>query len=409
MDAVPEPVASKPSKSGRMVRGVATLLIFAIGIFIGRYLIPAGALPENSPLRFVTVEEGKRQLIFPTFWEAWDGLHEKFIGALDEEELYYGAVAGMIRAAEDPYTVFANPTDTKQFEETIEGSFSGVGIEIGLRQGLITVIAPLDGSPAQQAGIREGDIIVAIDHKPLAPEATIDEVVNQIRGEQGTKVGLTVVHKDARETSDIDITRDRIEIESVKYEQQGNIAVISITSFNGDTSSRFTTTARAAVKANSAGVIIDMRNNPGGFLQTSVEIASRFLSQDLVVVSERGKTTKDYKAEGNPILKDIPVVVLVNGGSASASEILAGALHDHLQAPIVGTKTFGKGSVQEFLKLKDGSSLRVTVAKWFTPNGRNINDEGIEPTNAVEQNQETDVDEQMDKAKEELHKLISPT
>lgn len=406
MDTAPESVSAKPPKNGRAVRAVATLLIFAIGIFIGRYLVPAGVLPENSPLRFVTVEEGKRQLIFPTFWEAWDGLHEKYTGTLDEEKLYYGAVAGMIRAADDPYTVFADPNETKQFEETIEGSFSGVGIEIGLRSGLVTVIAPLEGSPAQQAGVREGDIIVAIDHKPLTPESTIDEVVNQIRGEQGTKVVLTVVHKDASETSDIEITRNRIEIESVKYEQQGDVTVINITNFNGDTSARFTTAARAAQRAGSKGVIIDLRNNPGGFLQTSVEIASRFLSPDLVVVSERGKETKDYKAEGNPVLKDIPVVVLVNGGSASASEILAGALHDHLQAPIVGTKTFGKGSVQEFLKLKDGSSLRVTVAKWFTPNGRNINDEGIEPTVAVEQNQETDADEQMDKAKEELQKLI---
>ncbi len=387
-------------------RTVATVLVLCIGVFIGRYLIPAGSTLNHSPLRFVAVEEGKRQLIFPTFWEAWDNVHEKFINPVDDEKLFYGAVAGMIRAAEDPYTVFANPTETKRFEETIEGSFSGVGIEIGLRTGLITVIAPLEGSPAQQAGIREGDVIVAIDHKPVHPDATLDEIVNQIRGERGTTVVLTVVHKDARETTDIEMTRDRIEIESVKYKQDGMVAVIGITSFNGDTSTRFTTAARAAVKAKTAGVIIDLRNNPGGFLQSSVEIASRFLAADQVVVSERGKTTKDYTAEGNAILQGIPTVVLVNGGSASASEILAGALHDHLQTPLIGTKTFGKGSVQEFLKLKDGSSMRVTVAKWFTPNGRNINDEGIEATVVVEQNQETDVDEQMDKAREELQKLI---
>lgn len=394
------------TKRAYLVRFATALLIFAIGIFIGRYLVPAGALPAASPLRFVTVEEGKRQLIFPTFWEAWDGLHEKFIGPLDEEKLYYGAVAGMIRAADDPYTVFADPVDTKQFEETIEGSFSGVGIEIGLRNGVVTVIAPLEGSPAQLAGIREGDIIAAIDRQPLTPDATLDEVVHQIRGERGTTVVLTVVHKDARETSDIAITRDRIEIESVRYALDGDYAIISITSFNGDTAGRFTSAARQALKDKVRGVILDLRGNPGGFLQTAVEVSSRFVAPDAVVVAERGKTTKEYKAEGNPILRELPVVVLVNGGSASASEIVAGALHDHLQAPIVGVRTFGKGSVQEFLKLKDGSSLRVTVAKWFTPHGRNINDEGIEPTVVLEQNMDTDTDEQMDRAKEELRKLI---
>lgn len=383
------------------------LLMLLVGLFVGRYVVPAGVLPPHSPLRFVAVEEGKRQLIFPTFWEAWDTLHEKFISEVDDERLYYGAVAGMIQAANDPYTVFADPLETKRFEETIEGSFFGVGIEIGLRTGLVTVIAPLEGSPAQQAGVQAGDVIVAVDHKPLNPETTLDEVVNQIRGERGAVVTLTVVHKDARETSDIEITRDRIEIESVKYEQDGSVAVITITNFNGDTSTRFTTAARQALKDNASGVIIDLRNNPGGFLQTAVEIASRFLTAGQVVVSERGKETKEYTAEGNALLQGIPTVVLVNGGSASASEILAGALHDQAGAPIVGTKTFGKGSVQEFLKLRDGSSMRVTVAKWFTPNGRNINDEGIEPSIVMEQDQDTDTDEQMERAKEELAKILT--
>ncbi|MEX1997612.1 MAG: S41 family peptidase [Candidatus Andersenbacteria bacterium] len=405
----PVPIILKTSRRAQVARRLGVVvLILGLGIFIGRYIVPATPFGPNSPLRFVRVEEGNRQLVFPTFWEAWDKLHEKYIdtGELQDEDLYYGAVAGMIRAAGDPYTVFADPEATKQFEETIEGSFSGIGVEIGLRTGLVTVITPLQGSPAQQAGIREGDIIVAIDHKPLTPESSLDEIVTQIRGERGTKVVLTVIHKDDRETQDIEIRRDRIEVESVKAQQEGDIAILTITSFNGDTAERFTTAVRGALQAGVRGVIVDVRNNPGGFLQSAVEIASRFVPAGSVVVSEKGSVTKDYTAEGNALLEALPVVVMVNGGSASASEILAGALHDHRQAPIVGTKTFGKGSVQEFLKLRDGSSLRITVAKWFTPRGRNINEEGIEPTITIEQNHDTEEDEQLIRAREELQRQL---
>lgn len=388
-------------------RSVALIVVFIAGLFLGRYALPASNAHRESVLNFVGVEQGQRQIIFPTFWEAWDTLHDKYIGELSEEELFYGAVAGMVRAAGDPYTVFAPPDETKQFEETIEGSFSGVGVEIGMRNGLVTVIAPLEGSPAQQAGVRAGDVVVAVDKQPLSPESSLDEVVTKIRGERGTKVVLTVVHEEAGQTTDIEIVRNTIEIESVKYQQVGEVAIITVTNFNGDTATRFNTAVRQAVEAGTRGVVVDVRNNPGGYLQSAVEIASRFLTEDAVVVSEKGNANHDYKAEGNAQLAGIPVVVLINGGSASASEILAGALHDHLNAPLVGEKTFGKGSVQEFIKLDDGSSLRVTVAKWFTPKGRNINEEGIAPTVEIKQDIETDIDEQLEKAKEELGRLMT--
>ena len=383
-------------------------VVLAIGVFIGRYVVPVSG-SDLGPLKYVTVNEGQRELIFPTFWEAKDELENKFIGDLDEESLFYGAVRGMVAAAKDPYTVFSDPSATKQFEENIEGSFSGVGIEIGLRQNLVTVIAPLSGSPAEQAGVRTGDIVIAVDKKPITPDATLDQVVESIRGPKGTKVTLTVLHKDEGAPIDIAVVRETIEVESVKLTIENGIAHLIITSFNSDTASRFTTAARQIKDQNVRGIILDVRNNPGGFLQSAVDIGSRFLPTGTVIVSERGKETTDYQAKGNPVLGDIPVVVLVNEGSASASEILAGALHDKGGATLVGHKTFGKGSVQEFIKLDDGSSLRVTVAKWFTPNGVNINENGIEPDLIVDNKPDTPEDEQLQKAQEEIAKLTGGT
>ncbi len=391
----------------RWLRASALLLLFSFGLFIGRYVVPAGELGELSKLNFVTVDQqGDRQLIFPTFWEAWDSLHKNFIGDLSDKKLFYAAVGGMVAGAGDPYTVFSPPDETKQFEQTIEGSFGGVGVEIGVKDGAVTVVAPVAGSPAERAGVREGDIIGAVDGKPLTADTTVDEVVRQIRGENGQPVKLTVLRKGASEPQDITIVRDTIEIESVKLKVKDGVGVINITNFNSDTSTRFNNAAREAIQAKVKGIIVDLRNNPGGFLQGAVDIASRFLDKGLVVVSEKGKMNKEYKASGNPILRGIPVVVLVNGGSASASEILAGALLDNLKSPVIGVKTFGKGSVQEFMKLNDGSSLRVTVAKWFTPSGRSIAEQGIEPTVVVEQNRETEADEQLDRAMEELRKMM---
>lgn len=385
---------------------VVGALILSLGLFIGRYLWPAREL-QYSPLQFVTVEDGQRQLIFPTFWEAWDKLHANFINALDDQELYYGAVAGMVRAADDPYTVFSPPAETKQFEETIQGSFSGIGIEIGMRNGLVHVIAPLAGSPAERAGVREGDVIIAVDDEKLTAETSLDEVVRQIRGELGQTVKLTVAREGESEPLELSIVRGTISIESIRLQIQEGLAHLAITNFNGDTADQFATAAQEIVEQKVRGIILDMRGNPGGFLDAAVDIASQFLDKGTLVVSEKGKANKDYQARGGATLAGLPVVVLVNGGSASASEIVAGALQDQLKAPVLGMKTFGKGSVQEFLKLSDGSSLRVTVAKWYTPSGRSINEEGIEPTIIVEQNRDTAEDEQLLRAREELLKIIS--
>lgn len=394
MDASPGLPVTPPKR----FRGLIIILVLAAGILIGRYVVPA-----NGPLAPRVVEKnGQRQMVFPTFWEAWDKLHDNFINPLDDEKLFYGAVEGLVEGAGDPYTVFADPDETKLFDESLQGSFSGIGIEIGVRNDVITVIAPLDGSPAKKAGIREEDIIIAVDKKPITGDMTLDQVVRQIRGPKGTSVTLTIARKDEEATLDFTMTRDTIEVESVKLKMDGEIAEIEITNFNGDTATRFANMAKQVKREGKRGIILDLRGNPGGYLESAVQVSSQFLDSGTLVVTEKGKQDKEHNAKGAPLLKGIPVVVLVNKGSASASEIVAGALQDQLKVPIVGTQTFGKGSVQVFEKLKDGSSMRITVAKWFTPSGRSISDQGIEPTVKVEQDFDTEEDEQLNRAKEEL-------
>lgn len=369
------------------------LLVFFGGLLLGRYILPQTALP-SQPL--------PRELVFPTFWEAWDVLHEHFNGSLGEQKLYYGAVEGMVRAAGDPYTVFADPAATKQFSETLSGSFSGIGIEIGLQNGVITVIAPLKGSPAESAGLKTKDVIIAVDKKPITGDISLDEVVRQIRGPKGSTVTLTVYHEGSKEPVDITITRDTIEVTSVTLEIKEGIAHIIIANFNSDTPARFGAAIRQIQRAKASGIILDLRGNPGGFLEGAVSVASRFLPEQALIVSEKGRENQEYKSDGSHPLLNIPTVVLVDAGSASASEIVAGALGDVRHTPIIGSKTFGKGSVQEFIKLNDGSSLRVTVAKWFTPNGQSINEQGITPTIEIQNDPATETDEVLERAMKEL-------
>ncbi len=395
-DALPPAPAGRRNK--RAITGGIFLLV---GILIGRYLLPLE--PAASPVwQWSNLTKENRQLVFPTFWEAWDQLHANFLTNLDDRNLFYGAISGMVQASGDPYTVFSDPEETKQFEQTLRGHFSGIGVEIGLKNGLVTVIAPLAGSPADAAGVLEGDIIVAVDDEALTADMALDDVVQRIRGPLGEPVKLTIVRQGSQETQDISIVRNTITIESVKMTIADGIAHITISSFNGDTVEQFTKLAQQAATSNLTGIILDVRGNPGGFLQSAVDIASFFLDPGTLVVSEKGRQETQYKARGGPILRQIPTVMLVNEGSASASEILAGALQDQLDIKIVGSKTFGKGSVQELIGLKDGSSLRVTVAKWFTPDGRSINDEGIQPDISIESDRQTDNDEQLERARQEL-------
>ena len=321
---------------------------------------------------------------FGLFWQVWDRLHERFVGQkqLDSQKLVYGAISGMVAAAGDPYTVFFEPVTSKKFQEEVSGSFSGVGMEIGRRDDLITVIAPLKDSPAMRAGVLAGDIVVKVDDADSAGW-TVEEAVNRIRGKKGTTVHLTLFREGVEDYLELSIVRDNIKISAVEWKMlDDHIAYLQIMSFNANVDSEFERAARELTAAGATRLIVDVRNNPGGLLGSAVNLAGWFLKPDSLVVSERFSdgTQEELRSDGSGKLASIPTVVLINGGSASAAEILAGALHDVRHLELVGEQSFGKGSVQQLEDFYNGSSLKVTVAKWFTPNGVSISDTGIQPT-----------------------------
>ncbi len=346
------------------------------------------------------------------FWEAYNTLKEKYIdtGKFDSSQMIYGAISGMVKALDDPYTVFLNPEDAKIFEEDVSGEFQGVGIEIAIRDNQLTVIAPLDGTPAQRAGLRAGDKIFEVDGVSTA-NITIDKAVKMIRGPRGSEVCLTIYREEWAGTKEIRIIRDVIKIPSVTLEFKGDdIAYIKIHHFSGTAGNDFADTASKVLSSSAQKIILDLRNNPGGYLHIAQNIAGWFIEKGQIVTIEDfgGKQkAKEYKAKGPSKFLSFPVVVLINKGSASGSEILAGALRDNRGILLIGEKTFGKGTVQELIKLREGS-LKVTVAKWFTPKGDQITDNGLDPDIKVEmteQDFEQGKDPQLDMAIEILKKL----
>lgn len=344
---------------------------------------------------------------FGLYWEAWDAIKSNYVekNILKDKELFYGSLKGLAQATKDPYTVFMDPKETKEFSDDLAGTFEGIGAEIGMRNEIVTVIAPLDGMPAQKAGLRAGDKIYAIDSK-TAIGLTVDEAVKKIRGKKGTKVVLTII-RGVEKPRDLTITRDLIIVKSVKTEMRADgIFVIKISNFNDDTESLFNQAVNQILLKNPKGIVLDLRNNPGGYLETAVSLASEWIEAGPIVAEQfNGNRRNEYPANGRARLKNIPTVVLVNGGSASASEILAGALRDYKKATMLGETTFGKGSVQTIRDLSDGSSLKVTVAKWLTPAGDFINDKGIKPEIEVKMTTsdiEKNLDPQFNKALEIL-------
>lgn len=343
------------------------------------------------------------------FWEAWNLITEKYVdpSKVDKNKMLYGAISGMVKSLGDPFSSFMNPEESQQFSNDMQGTFEGIGTEIGLKNDILTIIAPIDGTPADQAGLKAGDMILKIDDA-VTTDMSVDEAVAKIRGPKGTQVKLTVLRDKNGSPKEITITRDTINVKSVKVEfKENNIAVIKISKFGDDTSFEFNKAANEILSRKASGIILDLRNNPGGYLETAVEAASKFIPKDVLVVAEedRGGKRNEYKAEGGDILKGIPVAILVNGGSASASEILAGALRDDLGAKLIGNKTFGKGSVQQLEKMTGGSNLRITIARWLTPKGDYIMEKGIEPDVKIDISDDdynNSRDPQMDKALEIL-------
>lgn len=328
---------------------------------------------------------------------------------IDDKKIFDGVLSGLVSSLGDPYTTYFNEELTKSFSEEMSGSFSGIGAEIGIKDNILTIVAPLPNTPAEKSGIKAGDQIVKINGEDTTNMST-DMAVSKIRGEKGTDVILSIYRKGELEPKEIKITRDNIVIESVTYENKNNIAIIKISSFNDNTSDKFKTIAKQITEnKNIKGIILDLRNNPGGYLSTAIDISSYWLNKGDVVVSEKNRNnqTNSHTATGYNLLSKYKTAILINQGSASASEIVSGALHDHNKAVLIGKKSFGKGSVQEYQEFGDGTALKVTVAEWFTPNGLNINNNGIEPDMDIDYTLEDlnkEKDPQMDKAIENINK-----
>jgi carboxyl-terminal processing protease len=311
-------------------------------------------------------------------------LEDKFIDAknITEQSKTYGSIDGLIKAYGDPYTTFFAPQQAKDFKAAVSGSFSGVGMEVGIKDGVITVVAPLKKSPAEKAGMKPDDKILKINGTSTEGFTT-EKAVSLIRGEKGTPVTLTIMRKGADKTQDITIIRDKIDLPIIETQIIRNSFVISLYSFTETSPQKFQEALVEFEKSKKKNLVIDLRNNPGGYLEAAVLMSSFFFDASKTIVTEdfvRTGLKNSHLSKGfNAIPVDVKVVILVNGGSASASEIFAGAFQDYNRAKIVGEKTFGKGSVQEYIELPTGESLKVTVAHWLTPNGQNISKDGIHP------------------------------
>lgn len=380
-----------------LLLSAALTLVFASGLFVGREILPASS---QSPLQLTSVLR-KDQLTFKTVEGVWNLLNTEYVGAgeLDRQAVLSGAIRGMLDALGDPYTVFFDEKETRQFLQGLSGTFEGVGIEVALQEKGLTIITPLKDSPAQRAGVQAGDIILAIDGEGTE-EMSLDDAVTRIRGTRGTQVTLRVLRGEVEQ--DIVVTRDTITVPSVRSEMRDSVAYIEILQFSEDTPGEFEAAAKEALRQDASSVVVDVRYNPGGYLESAVDVAGWFMPRNSLVVTERegNGETRQHRTDGPASFAELPIIILQNEGSASASEILAGALRDNRSAVIVGKKSFGKGTVQTLESLDGGTSVKLTIARWITPSGVEINGTGIEAGVVVEDNPDTLEDEQLLRALE---------
>ena len=372
------------------------VFLFGTGLKLGQYKEKIERIGQLNNSVFNTKRSpllDDKNLDFELFWETWEELERKFIdkSKIDKQKMYFGAIKGMVSALEDPYTFFLTPEENKESRDDLAGKFEGIGAQLGLQDNRITVVAPLKNSPAQKSGIKAGDFINEVDDKSTKGW-TLPQAVSKIRGTRGTKVKLTL-ERSSKEF-EVVIVREQIKVESVEisYEKRKNqsVAIIKLNQFGDNTNDEWDKTAEEIAEKwqrdEIKGLIIDLRDNPGGYLDGSVYVASEFLPKGKLVVKQTSTTQdeKSYQVKREGKLLDIPMVVIINKGSASASEILAGALRDYKRARLIGEKSFGKGSVQEATNLKGGAGIHITVAKWILPKGDWINSKGIEPDIKVE-------------------------
>lgn len=341
--------------------------------------------------------------------QVWTIIKSDFVDQdkIDDKKLFYGALEGFVNGLGDEHSFFLDPKITEELEMQIAGEFEGIGAQVSMKEGVLTVVAPIAGSPAEKVGLKPGDFILAVDGQDVVGMA-LDKAVRLIRGPKGTEVKLSVVSGE-EDPKDISIKRDKIEMKSVEWKfRDDGLAYVAMTGFHADTTYLFNKFIKEYKNQKAKGLILDLRNNPGGLLDQAVNISSAWIENDVVVVERMGSGQEIlYNAAKGAPLKGVPTVILVNAGSASGSEIVAGAFKDYKIGQLVGEKTFGKGSVQNLKKLPDGSSVKITVAKWLTPNRNTIEKEGIVPDVEVKltkEDYEQKKDPQLDKAVELLRK-----
>lgn len=357
--------------------GVAVLAgVFFLGLNIGNGNISFQSNPVGNNL--------PAQLNYTTVNQEYQALRANYDGKLTQTQLLNGLKHGLAQATGDPYTEYFTATEVQQFNNELNNTFSGIGAELSQNsQGVIEIMSPLKDSPASQAGLQPKDIIAAVNGQSTASK-TVEQVVTMIRGNSGTKVTLTIIR--GQKEFNVTITRQNITVPSVSYKLlSGNIGYISIMTFANDTASLMQKAADYMVNNHVKGIILDLRSNPGGLVSAAIATTSKWLAPGQEIMQERkgSEVLQTYNAVGGDILHGIPTVVLINGGSASASEITAGTLHDHHDAYLIGTKSYGKGVVQQLINLADGGELKVTIAKWYRPDGQNINKIGITPDEVV--------------------------
>ncbi len=400
-------------RSARLIIFVFLLTAISggLGFFLGTHRVKVELAKFPSLKIERKVPQDKQEVDFSLFWDVWDRLEKDYLdkNALDPSEMIYGAIRGMVASLGDPYTVFLKPPEKKEVKEDLNGAFEGIGIQLGYQDEQMAVIAPLSGTPAFKAGLKAGDLILKINDQPTN-NISLPEAVRLIRGPKGTEIVLTLLHKGETDPYKAKIIRDTIIVPSVKVEFIGDkedIAHLKLLKF-GDRTSGEWHQAISDILAHDPqvkGIILDVRNNPGGYLSGSVFIASEFLTSGVIVQQEYngGEKKETFSVNRAGKLTTQPLVVLINKGSASASEIVAGALQDYKRATIVGEKSFGKGTIQEAQDLPGDTGLHITTARWLLPLGSSINKIGVTPDNEIADNLETeDIDEQLQKAIELL-------
>lgn len=400
----------KYSKNSSILKIVlASALSFAIGFgFAGSEVFQKGEAFQFTSFEREEVEN-PQNVDLGLYWKVWDVLEEDYfdVEEISDEEMIYGSIEGLVSSLEDPYTVFMDPQDSKEFSDSLHGELEGIGAELTEEDGVLTIVAPLKDSPAEKAGLLPKDIIYKIEDE-FAADYSMYEAIMKIRGEKGTPVNLTILREGADDPIEVTIVRDSIIIDTVDMEElEDDIFYMSISQFNDQTFDEFKEKASTLLIENVNGLIIDLRFNGGGYLMPAVEILGYLLPDDLpaVVIKERGEADDVMYTDSQIKIENIPLVVLVNEGSASASEIVAGAIQDHERGVLMGQQTFGKGSVQEVLFFEDGSSIRLTIAKWFTPDGTNIDEVGLTPDMEIEITDE-DIENEFDRQKEEAIRYL---